>query len=184
MKTADSVTNQAGATLIEAVIAIMLLTIGILAVMAMQIRAISSSSAAMDQTDADNMATSFLEMLQELPFSDANLQSTGAAQNLSCNNPNAIVVSPSSNARLYQAINFNSSPQEEQIKTFILQPNGFPAGTVTDSSGHAYTLSWTVQDCSFTSGSSAGGTPSKLITVFMSWGSFGAAPVASVDNEI
>ena len=168
MMSAESLRNPRGATLIEAMIAIMLLTIGILAVMAMQIRAIGASSVAMDQTDANNVATSFLEVLQELPFGDPNLAATGPQLSCSAGNPNSVVTN--TNATLYKATNF-SSQQQLQIKNIVQQANGAPAGTVTDQAGHTFQLSWTVQNCTFTSGSAAGDTPIMAITVFMNWGS-------------
>ena len=149
--------------MIEALIAIFLLTIGILAVMAMHIRAIGGSAVAMHRTDANNLAISFMETLKELPFTDVNLAATGP--NLSCSTPNPGSVVSSLNARTYVAGNFNSTDQQKQVQSFIQQPAGSAAGVVTDMTGHTYQLSWAVQNCV----SDRGDTASKAITVFMTW---------------
>ena len=124
----------------------------------------------MDQTDANNVAISFLEVLQELPFADPNLKPTDLTAQLTCSPPwsPGIVVS-SKNATLYQASTFTSQ-QQAQIKNIVQQANGLPAGTVTDQAGHTFKLSWAVQNCTFTTAPVAGDMPYMAITVFMSWG--------------
>ncbi|MBV5327233.1 MAG: prepilin-type N-terminal cleavage/methylation domain-containing protein [Chlorobium sp.] len=134
--------NQKGMTLIEAMIAIAILTIGIMAAMGMQVRAIGASSTALYRTDANNIAISLLETLKELPFDDANLADTVAS-------PNA----------LYVAANF------PRMAPFIASVPA--AGSIVDRSGITYNLSWTVQDRAV----SATNTPSKIISVFMTWNS-------------
>jgi type IV pilus assembly protein PilV len=155
--------NSRGATLVEAMIAIMLLGIGIIAVVAMQIRAMDASTKAMSRTDANAIATSFLEILKEMPFTDVNLVSTGNDLLSSAANPAGVV---STQTTGYLANNFNGNPQQQQIQTFIHQPNGAPAGEIYDNSGHLYTLTYAVQDYTLTE---TGGTPTKLITVYMTW---------------
>ena len=54
------IANQKGVTLIEAMVAMVLLSIGIVAVAAMQTRAIGASGAAFERTGANGVALSVL----------------------------------------------------------------------------------------------------------------------------
>ena len=143
-----------------------------MAVMAMQIKAIGSSSLAMSRTDANNIAMSFLETLAELPFTDVNLGPTDSQ--ISCSaDINTNVVMTNGNARKYAATTFknnltaDSNQWPGQVTSFVQQTAAQAAsGTVTDMSGHTYQLSWAVRNCVQTSGE----TTSKVITVFMTWG--------------
>ena len=60
MKGLLSPLNQQGATLIEAMIAIAILTIGILTVMVMQVSAINNRSSAMNRSEANGVALALL----------------------------------------------------------------------------------------------------------------------------
>lgn len=143
----DMLKNQKGATLIEAMIAIAILTIGILAAMGMQVRAISASSTALNRTDANNIAVSLLETLKELPFDDANLAQTVAAGNAIVND---------ATTRTYTAAAF---PRMASIISSVPA-----AGAIVDRSGITYNLSWAVQDRVIPPN-----TPMKTIRAFMTW---------------
>jgi type IV pilus assembly protein PilV len=146
MKTPSLLNNQKGMTLIEAMIAIVVLTIGIMAAMGMQVRAIGASSTALYRTDANNIAISLLETLKELPFNDANLTQTVTS-------PNALV--NDGTTRKYTATEFS------RMDPFIASVS--TTGAIVDRSGITYNLSWAVQE-------GAAGA-SKVITVFMTWNS-------------
>lgn len=144
--------DQQGMTLIEAMIAIAVLTIGIMAVMGMQVRAIGASSTALYRTDANIIAVSLLETLKELPFDDPNLAQTVAS-------PNALINDASN--RRYVAGNFpRMAPFIASVPT---------AGAVVDRAGITYNLSWAVQDNILPAVPPH--TPSKIISVFMTWNS-------------
>ena len=66
-------TGQEGLTLVEVIIAISILTIGLLAVASMQIMAINSNSFANRVTVATNLAQEKLEDLMALPYTTAFL---------------------------------------------------------------------------------------------------------------
>lgn len=149
MKMQNLLKNQRGMTLIEAMIAIAVLTIGIMAAMGMQVRAIGASSTALYRTDANNIAISLLETLKELPFDDANLTQTVAS-------PNPLV--NDATTRKYTAAAF------PRMAPFIAAVPA--AGTIVDRSGITYNLSWAVQDRAV-----GANTPSKIISVFMTWNS-------------
>jgi len=150
MKTPSLLNNQKGMTLIEAMIAIVVLTIGIMAAMGMQVRAIGASSTALYRTDANNIAISLLETLKELPFDDANLNYTGAAA------PGDLVQAT--------ARTFTTNTNFPRMAPFIAFVP--VAGTIVDRSGITYNLSWAVQDRAV-----GANTPSKIISVFMTWNS-------------
>lgn len=60
--------NQKGFTLIEALVAIAIFSIGFLAVAAMQTGALSSTTSSRKMTEALEVASSHAELLQSLPF--------------------------------------------------------------------------------------------------------------------
>ena len=150
MKSFDMLKNQKGSTLIEAMIAIFILSIGILAAMGMQVRAIGASSSALNRTDATNVALSLLETLKELPFDNTNLVQTIAS-------PGALA--QDANDRTFTAAGF------PQMQLLVL-PGG-AAGSVIDRSGITYQLSWDVQNRLLPTGEIL----NKTIRVFMTWNS-------------
>ena len=64
--------NEKGFTLIEALIALAIFSIGILGVAAMQMTAINSNAIAHIQTDATGMAVDWMERLQRLEYTSDN----------------------------------------------------------------------------------------------------------------
>lgn len=147
--------NQQGVTLIEAMIAIAILTIGIMAAMGMQVRAIGASSTAMNRTDANNIAVALLETLKDLPFDDANLNFTGAAA------PGDLVQAT--------ARTFTTNANFPRMAPFIASVP--TAGSIVDRSGITYRLSWAVQDNPVDAIDPTGDRPGKTIRVFMTWNS-------------
>jgi type IV pilus assembly protein PilV len=146
MKRLFPLNNQKGMTLIEAMIAIAILTIGIMAAMGMQIRAIGASSTALYRTDANNIGISLLETLKELPFDDDNLDFTGV-------NPGNLLPAT--------ARTFTTAGNFPRMAPFVASVPG--AGTIVDRSGITYNLSWAVQENA--------NPPSKTVRVFMTWNS-------------
>jgi len=142
--------NQKGASLIEAMIAIAILTIGIMTVMVMQVRAIGASSSAMNRTEGNNVALSLLETLKEVPFTNANLACTGASPGTLLND---------ANARTFTAAAL------PEMQSLIQVPAAAAAGTIIDHAGITYQLSWAVQDRILATGE----TLNKTIRVFMTW---------------
>ncbi len=65
--------NENGFTLIEALIALFVLTVGVLGMMTLQTSAISSNYQANTMTNAVSLATDRLEQLRSLSFNAANL---------------------------------------------------------------------------------------------------------------
>lgn len=157
--------NEKGATLVEAMIATALLTIGILAAMTMQIKAIGASSTAMNRTEANSVSLALLETFRRLDLGNANLAPTTATVNELLN---------VSTRQQLQALITNG-----KIRTFAaaglpeMQPlinvpaGGVPAGTIIDHSGISYQLAWAVQDQALLDGSPL----NKNIWIIMIWDS-------------
>ena len=72
--------KQGGFTLIEALIALLIFTIGILATISMQITALQGNSIARHNTDAAAIAASVVEGIRGLPFDHPDLAPTPAGE--------------------------------------------------------------------------------------------------------
>ena len=144
--------NQKGSTLIEAMIAIVVLTIGIFAAMSMQTRAIDASSSSLKRSNANTLAVALLETLKGLDFDDPNLAETTAS-------PGALV--RDNNEKTFTAASFS------EMKSIIKQPAEAAAGTIVDPSGITYQLSWDVQNNTLPSGE----TLDKRIRIYINWNS-------------
>ena len=149
MNILDILKKQKGMSLIEVMVAMVILAIGILAVMAMQIRATGASVKSLKLTNANNVALSLLEILKELPFDDAELNATGNLVH-------------DANDRTFVAANF------PEMQALIRA--GAAAGTIVDQSGITYQLSWDVQDNP--NPSVPGEIIDKTIRVYMAVNSF------------
>jgi len=68
--------NQKGFTLLEVIVAISILTIGLLAVASMQVSAIRGNASAYGITEATSWASDQIEKLIVLPYDHADLQDT------------------------------------------------------------------------------------------------------------
>ena len=150
MRILNLLRNHRGATLIEAMVAICVLTVGIITVMVMQARAIEASSMAINRTEGNLIALSLLESFKELPFTNANLACTGATPGSLAND---------ANARTFTA---GTLPE---MQSLIQVPVAAAAGTIVDRAGITYQLSWAVQDRILASGQIL----NKTIRVFMTW---------------
>lgn len=166
----DRLDNQKGSTLIEAMVAIAILTIGILATMGMQVKAIEGSTTAMNRTEANNISLALLETMKNLPFANANLVQTNATVNelmLVANQPSAV----SSAQELQTLINngrvrtFTPANLPEMQSLIQLPAGAAPTGTVIDHSRISYQLAWAVQDQSLPTGEIF----NKTVWVFMTW---------------
>lgn len=145
--------DDQGSTLLEAIVAIFIITIGIFAAMTMQLNATSASSASLLRTDANNLAISFLETLKQLDFDDPLLAPTSAT------------MQKDNNDRTFTAATLPAELQN------LIQVSA--AGAVTDKAGVTYQLSWDVQTV-LASAVTPGAGPAELhrnIRLYMTWGS-------------
>lgn len=70
--------GEKGFSLIEVMVAMVVLAVGILGLISMQTQSINANSSAFSRTGANGVAISVLETLRELPTSDPNLLATHA----------------------------------------------------------------------------------------------------------
>lgn len=156
--------NQYGSTLIEAVIAIAILTMGILTVLVMQTQAIRASSSSMNRTEANSVALTIMETIKELDFDDNNLDKTTATTDQ--------LKAVSTASQLQSLIDtgkvttFNAT-NFKQLAEIISIPTGATNGTVIDKSGVRYTLAWAVLDNISENSKSIG----KTLWLMMYWDS-------------
>ena len=87
-------THQAGFTLLELMIAMVILGIGILSIVALQARNVIQNSSAKRQTEGYNWAMDQIETLLQLPYNDANLDFDGDPINVVANDSGHILVNP------------------------------------------------------------------------------------------
>jgi prepilin-type N-terminal cleavage/methylation domain-containing protein len=75
-RTKKNYRKQSGFTLIEVMIAVVILAVGLLALMAMQIVSIKANAFSSEMTYSTMLAQQQLETLKNLPFTDADLTGT------------------------------------------------------------------------------------------------------------
>jgi len=156
--------NQRGATLIEAMIAVAILTIGIITVMVMQTQAIRASSSSMNRTEANSVALTIMETFKELKFDDGNLdQTTATRAELSAITTKQQLQNLITAGKLttFTAAGF---PQLQEIVSI---PVGAANGTVVDKSGVQYTLAWGILENMSSNGTAIG----KTVWLLMYWDS-------------
>lgn len=171
--------NEKGFTLVEALVATMVLAIGILSLMTMQSRAVSANASAFSRTSAGGVAIAVLETLKELDFSDTRLSAThptlAAMPNPPSNNDWNNTVWNDANLRPMTAATLAAVPMlanEFQMSgANQLTSRVVGAGATSSAGSHAYRLGWAVVD-------NVTGTnvPSKTIRVYLAWpGAMGAS---------
>ena len=162
MNTPGRLHDQKGSTLIEAMIAIVILTIGILTVMVMQTRALNASSTAMNRTEANNVSLALMETLKRLPFTNANLAQTTATVDELNTAVTAQQLQPLITANKVRTFTAAGFPE---MQALVQMPAGAAAGTLVDRSGITYQLAWAVQDQILATGE----TLNKTLWVFITW---------------
>ena len=149
--------NTKGFTLIEVMIAIALLTLGILGVMTMQIQAIQANSVGFDRTKANAIARSFMEELKRLPFDDTNLTDTNNNKSNGLNDGSSLsggTVDPTKADQQFVAANF---PRFSNIYTL-------DNAKIKDDR-KTYQIFWNINKDPWTDGSTAYCT----ISLFVYW---------------
>lgn len=150
--------NKGGFTLIEVMITMLVLSIGILAMTMMQIKATHGSSSAYSRSRANSIALTFLEELKRLPFDDANLTGSAGANLDAGIAPAGGAPTPASAAHVYTAANF-------PFLTNMFQTSGTD---ILDTTGKAYQIFWNVDRSPITIGTDTY-TPFCTIRLFVYW---------------
>ena len=168
--------NCSGMTLLEVMIAAVVLTIGIISVMAMQTRAISASASAYNRTGASSIATSLIENFHRMDFNDRNLDATrtddfrheNLAGNLSDLNTMRQIWQNNPQGITNIAHTFDRDSLREMEGT-IRSSNiaGATPDIVIDRSDQVYRLCWTVQQVNRNETSNS--PIAKNIRIFMRW---------------
>ncbi|WP_242339438.1 MULTISPECIES: type IV pilus modification protein PilV [Anaeromyxobacter] len=150
--------REAGFTLLEVMIALVVLTIGLLGMMQMQIMGITSNQGARVQTTASQLATELAGALEALPFDDSQSRLSG---------PAATATPPAGFGRLLEAGTGGSN-----VHTWDDSTNTVPGARLDaalesdplDPGKPLYRRRWTVWNYS-AEGTASGASASKVIAV-------------------
>jgi len=154
----DKLKDVKGFTLIEVMVTTFILAVGILAMCAMQIRAMKANSSSFSRSSATMIAENILEELQRLPFDDDNLD-PAAVVNLDAGMPVGNgPPTPGSAAHIYDPANFS-------VINNSLTKSGFD---VVDDTGRVYQIFWNVDKTPITIGTGQF-TPFCTIRLFIYW---------------
>lgn len=161
--------DEKGFTLVEAMVAMVVLAIGILGVIIMQTRAVTANASASSRTSGTGVAISVLETLKELPFGDPNLVETHATIALMPNTPAAALALASPNIHRLDAATLATMP----MLANVYRIGGTPAdpqvttiGAGASAGSHTYQIAWAVVDNDLPGGE----VPSKTIKLYQVWG--------------
>lgn len=160
--------NEKGFTLVEAMVATVVLAIGILGVVIMQTRAVSANASAFSRTSGTGVGISVLETLQDLPSADASLVSTHAALNLMPATAAAALADV--NIRRLNAGTLATMPMLSNVYRIVgtaANPLVTTIGAGTSAGANTYQVCWAVVDNSLPGAE----VPSKTIRVYQTWGS-------------
>jgi type IV pilus assembly protein PilV len=148
--------NKNGFTLIEVLMAMVVLSIGILAISMMQIKAIEGNSEAYSRSVANNVGTTVIEELKRLPFDDSNLS---AGFNLDAGKASA-GGSPDPSAAGHE-LSAGLLPALSNVLTVS-------GNQVIDDNNKSYTVFWNVINNNIFTGSGTK-TPYCTIKLFVYW---------------
>jgi len=158
-------TNNRGVTLIEALIAIVILSAGILVVGAMQTNSVRANATAMARSQAHAVALSFLEVLQQVSFSNTILKDTNgdgiAGLDDGRSQTGSASPDPSQADYALQAADFQTGGVFADVFGSAYTVNG---NTLTDGRGWSYQVFWNVAN----QVTQAGGA-TKAIRIFVYW---------------
>lgn len=173
--------NEKGFTLVEAMVAMVVLAIGILGVVIMQTRAVNANASAFSRTAGTGVGISVMETLQNLPSTDASLTATHNALNLLPNTAAAGLADP--NVRRLNAATLAGMPMLSNMYRIVgtaANPLVTTIGAGTSSSANTYQVGWAVVDNVLPSGD----TPSKTIRVYQAWTAAGMSGGTAVITTV
>ncbi|MDR3631403.1 MAG: prepilin-type N-terminal cleavage/methylation domain-containing protein [Desulfocapsaceae bacterium] len=154
--------NDNGFSLLEAMIAIFILSVGIIGAAFMQIQAIRGNDTGMARTAANNIGLSVMEELQRLPFDDPRTCQNGltAFNAAALNNGSSLsggAVNPAAADHQFSLADFPNFPNTYK----------FINNSLVDDSGRAYQIFWNVNKDPFKTGVQP--QPSCVINLFVYW---------------
>ena len=137
-----SLSNQKGFSLIEALIAMLILSVGLLAVAMLQVSAMKANTNALSRTDGVSVAQSVLDTLRTLPMSDARLSDGDDTDDL--------YTGMATSGTNFTPDNADHSGSEL-----------YGSDSITGPTGQTYTIFWNVADNDDTN--------SKTVRLFVYW---------------
>ncbi len=141
----DPSNNHQGFTLIEAMVALLILTFGILAVGLMQQRSIVANHSAFSRTSSNAVATSFIEALKGMSFDSSLLTAT-------------------SDLTVDNATHTFTATSDIPLFEYMYAVDNTE---IVDQTNRRYTVRWAVVDNAIT----ASEVPSKTIRLYVDWSS-------------
>jgi type IV pilus assembly protein PilV len=154
----NKINNSNGFTLIEVMITMVILSVGILGMSLMQIRAMDANSSAFSRTTATAIAQNFLEELTRLPFDDINLNGVANADLNAGAAVGAGAPTPADAAHQYLPANFD-----------VINNSFTTSGSdIVINSGRAIQIFWNVDKTPIIIGTGTF-TPYCTIRMFLYW---------------
>lgn len=154
----NELNNAKGFTLIEVMITSFVLTVGLLAMSAMQIKSMDANSSSFSRSSANVIAEGILEELKRLPFDDTNLDGVANADLDAGAAVGNGAPTPASAAHQYDPANFAAANN-------VLTLNGTD---LVDASGRVYQIFWNVDKTPIVIGTESS-TPYCTIRLFIYW---------------
>lgn len=172
--------NEKGFALLEVMIALAILTIGLLGVMMMQINAINSNSSSMHRTDANAIARSFIDRLRilqssatsgtvipSLTVTNANDQTADNSGKLNNGySPGYGSPDPTKADHQLAAATGAGNQQIGLSALFPVSVYTFSKGLLIDNSGRSYQVFWNVDDDPWPG---SGSKPYRTVRIFLYW---------------
>lgn len=155
--------NEKGFTLVEAMVATVVLAIGILGVVIMQTRAVGANASASSRTTGTGVAISVMETLKDLPFTDANLTQTHASVALMP--ADARTAATDAACRQFNAATMAAIPMLANVYR-VAGGQVTTIGAGASAGSQSYAIYWAVVD-NVLPGLEV---PSKTIRVYQTWG--------------
>lgn len=157
--------NDNGFTLLEAMIALLILSVGIIGAALMQMQAIRGNDNGMGRTKANDIGLAVMEELRRLPFDDARACPAGTPAVFSVaglnsgSNIGGAAVAPALAGHIVSLVDFPNFPASY---TFSAATN-----TLVDDSGRSYQVFWNSNLDAF--GTGAATQPACVINLFVYW---------------
>ncbi len=145
-----------GFTLVEAMIALLILTIGILGVSTMQTGTIKANSTANARSEANNVGMTFVEVLQQIPYdalvlADSNNNKITGLDDAVGDADYGVVSADFQDDKVFENLRMAYTVTDDSTHT------------LSDARGKRYQVYWNIADQSLSGGSG------KIIRLFVNW---------------
>ncbi len=164
--------NDNGFTLLEAMIALLILSVGIIGAALMQMQAIRGNDNGMARTKANDIGLAVMEELKRLPFDDARACPVGTPTAFSVaglnsgSNIGGAAVAPAAAGHSFSVANFPAFPSAADFPNFPASYS-IVGSSLVDDSGRSYQVFWNANLDAF--GTGAAIQPACVINLFVYW---------------